>query len=319
MTVFENVAFGLRVKPRRQRPPEAADPASSVNELLELVQLDWLADRYPGAAVGRPAPAHRARPRAGGASRACCCSTSRSARSMPRCARSCAAGCAACTTSCTSPRIFVTHDQDEALEVADRIVLMNKRHASSRSAPRSEVYDEPATPFVYASSAPSTGSPAASRATYLRVGDDVVPIAGGAAAPTARRWSPSPARTSSTSWSTTRDARQGLAAKVNRVLLSGATARVELTGIVGSNGHARAAAFRGRADPRSAGRSRPGGRSVGAADLVAAQGVPARTAGLIGRNSRGVSRETVIPAVRNCAAGATGRGSPASLADRLIA
>ena len=46
MTVFENVAFGLRVKPRAQRPSEAQIRAK-VKELLELVQLDWLADRYP--------------------------------------------------------------------------------------------------------------------------------------------------------------------------------------------------------------------------------------------------------------------------------
>jgi sulfate transport system ATP-binding protein len=46
MTVFENVAFGLRVKPRNQRPTEAQIKAK-VHELLGLVQLDWLADRYP--------------------------------------------------------------------------------------------------------------------------------------------------------------------------------------------------------------------------------------------------------------------------------
>lgn len=101
MTVFENVAFGLRVKPRAQRPSEAQIRAK-VKELLELVQLDWLVDRYPpqlsaGSASALP---WRARWRW---SRAYCCSTSRSARSMPRCARSCAGGCAACTTICTSP------------------------------------------------------------------------------------------------------------------------------------------------------------------------------------------------------------------------
>src|SRR5260221_10001116 len=46
LTIFENVAFGLRVRPRRQRLSEAII-ASKVNTLLELVQLDWLADRYP--------------------------------------------------------------------------------------------------------------------------------------------------------------------------------------------------------------------------------------------------------------------------------
>ena len=46
MTIFENIAFGLRVKPRGQRPSEA-EIKEKVTKLLELVQLDWLADRYP--------------------------------------------------------------------------------------------------------------------------------------------------------------------------------------------------------------------------------------------------------------------------------
>ena len=44
LTIFENVAFGLRVRPRRQRPSER-EIAKKVQTLLELVQLDWLADR----------------------------------------------------------------------------------------------------------------------------------------------------------------------------------------------------------------------------------------------------------------------------------
>jgi sulfate transport system ATP-binding protein len=57
MTVFDNVAFGLRVKPRRQRP-KPRQIRGKVHELLELVQLDWLATASV-AAVRRPAPAHR--------------------------------------------------------------------------------------------------------------------------------------------------------------------------------------------------------------------------------------------------------------------
>ena len=51
MTVAENVAFGLRVKPRRERPSDAQIKAK-VHELLGLVQLDWLADRYPSQLSG---------------------------------------------------------------------------------------------------------------------------------------------------------------------------------------------------------------------------------------------------------------------------
>ena len=46
MTVFDNVAFGLRMKSRRERPSEAVI-AEKVQELLRMVQLDWLSDRYP--------------------------------------------------------------------------------------------------------------------------------------------------------------------------------------------------------------------------------------------------------------------------------
>ncbi|WP_240326896.1 ATP-binding cassette domain-containing protein, partial [Pseudomonas syringae] len=46
MTVFDNVAFGLRMKPKRERPNETRI-AEKVHELLNMVQLDWLADRYP--------------------------------------------------------------------------------------------------------------------------------------------------------------------------------------------------------------------------------------------------------------------------------
>ena len=46
MTIFENVAFGLRVRPRQTRPSDA-EITHKVMELLKLVQLDWLAQRYP--------------------------------------------------------------------------------------------------------------------------------------------------------------------------------------------------------------------------------------------------------------------------------
>ena len=96
MTVFENVGFGLKI--RKWKKPKITD---RVHELLRLVQLDGLAERYPVPALRRPAPAHGAGPGAGGRSRRCCCSTSPSARSTPRSARTCAPGCAASTRRCT--------------------------------------------------------------------------------------------------------------------------------------------------------------------------------------------------------------------------
>jgi sulfate transport system ATP-binding protein len=64
MTVFDNVAFGLRVKPRRERAPEP-EIRARVRQLLQLVQLDWLADRYPNQ-LGRSAATHRTGARVGG-------------------------------------------------------------------------------------------------------------------------------------------------------------------------------------------------------------------------------------------------------------
>ena len=93
MTVFENVAFGLRVRPRFRRPAEA-EIRRKVTDLLKPVQLDWLSDRYPPSSPG----GKRGGPGAPWPwSRGSSSSTSPSARS-PRCARSCAAGCGACTT-----------------------------------------------------------------------------------------------------------------------------------------------------------------------------------------------------------------------------
>ena len=92
MTVFENVAFGLRVRPRAQRGSRGADPRAGRESAragpAERPRRTLSQRSFPAAS----ASASRWRARSP-SSRACCCSTSRSARSTPRCARSCAAGC----------------------------------------------------------------------------------------------------------------------------------------------------------------------------------------------------------------------------------
>jgi sulfate/thiosulfate transport system ATP-binding protein len=89
MSVAKNVAFGLEI---RRRPK--AEIKQRVAELLELVHLSQFAS--PAASgSGWRSPGHSPW------SRACSCSTSRSARSTRRCARSCATGCGGCTTRCT--------------------------------------------------------------------------------------------------------------------------------------------------------------------------------------------------------------------------
>ena len=100
-----------------------------------------------GAAVGRAAPARRVGPRARRRAVASCSSTSRSAHWTPRCGTICAAGCAGCTRAMGLTSIFVTHDQDEALDLADRVAVMNAGRIEQVDTPDA-VYNRPATAFV---------------------------------------------------------------------------------------------------------------------------------------------------------------------------
>jgi len=146
MSVFENVAFGLRVKPRRERPTEA-QIRSRVLELLDLVKLAWLADRYPSQLSGGQrqrialARALAVEPRVllldepfGALDAAVRKELRRWLRSLHDRLR---------ITS-----IFVTHDQEEALEVADRIVLMNRGKVDQVGSP-AELYERPASDFAF--------------------------------------------------------------------------------------------------------------------------------------------------------------------------
>src|SRR5471030_2977971 len=146
MTVFENVAFGLRVKPRKERPSEAVI-REKVHELLKLVQLDWLAQRFPSELSGGQrqrialARALAVEPKVllldepFGALDA---KVRKELRTWLRRLHD--------EISVTS--VFVTHDQEEALEVADRVVVMNAGKIEQVGTPE-EVYARPATSFVY--------------------------------------------------------------------------------------------------------------------------------------------------------------------------
>src|SRR5262249_10022002 len=72
--------------------------------------------------------------------------------------------------------LFVTHDQDEALEVADRIVLMNKGKVE-QVGPAQEVYERPATAFAYSFLGAVNRFPGRVEGHTLRVGNDAVPLA----------------------------------------------------------------------------------------------------------------------------------------------
>ncbi len=147
MTVFENVAFGLRVKPRRERPSEAAIRAR-VHELLALVQLAPLADRYPSALSG----GQRQRI---ALARALAVEPSVLLLDEPfgaldaKVRKELRVWLRRLHDELAISTIFVTHDQEEALDVADRIVVMNRGKVEQTGSPQS-VYDDPRTPFVYA-------------------------------------------------------------------------------------------------------------------------------------------------------------------------
>jgi sulfate transport system ATP-binding protein len=146
MTVFENVAFGLRVKPRKERPSEP-EIQRKVHELLNLVQLDWLADRYPSQLSGGQrqrialARALAVEPKVLLLDEPFGALDAKVRKELRRWLRR-------LHDELHVTSIFVTHDQEEALEVADRVVLMNKGHIEQIGSPQ-DVWDHPASPFVY--------------------------------------------------------------------------------------------------------------------------------------------------------------------------
>ena len=146
MTVFENVAFGLRVKHRSQRPSED-QIQRKVHDLLGLVQLDWLADRYPAQLSGGQrqrialARALAVEPRVLLLDEPFGALDAKVRKELRRWLRR-------LHDELHVASVFVTHDQEEALEVADRVVLMNSGRIEQVGTPR-EVWESPATPFVY--------------------------------------------------------------------------------------------------------------------------------------------------------------------------
>ncbi|MGV8997360.1 MAG: sulfate/molybdate ABC transporter ATP-binding protein [Parvibaculaceae bacterium] len=145
MTVFDNIAFGLRVRPRRLRPAKS-DIVARVRHLLKLVQLDELGARFPSQLSGGQrqrvalARALAIEPRVllldepFGALDA---KVRKELRHWLRGLHN--------ETGLTT--IFVTHDQEEALELADRVVIMREGQIEQIGKP-ADIYDHPATPFV---------------------------------------------------------------------------------------------------------------------------------------------------------------------------
>jgi sulfate transport system ATP-binding protein len=146
MSVFENVAFGLRVKAKSERPSEA-EIRRRVMDLLKLVQLDWLAERYPSQLSGGQrqrialARALAVEPKVLLLDEPFGALDTKVRKELRRWLRR-------LHDEMHISSVFVTHDQEEALEVADRVVVMNHGRVEQIGSP-DEVYSSPASPFVY--------------------------------------------------------------------------------------------------------------------------------------------------------------------------
>ncbi|MGE3334264.1 MAG: sulfate/molybdate ABC transporter ATP-binding protein [Rhodospirillaceae bacterium] len=146
MSVFENVAFGLRVAPAERRM-STSDIKNRVLSLLSLVQLDKLAARYPSQLSGGQrqrvalARALAIEPLVLLLDEPFGALDAKVRKELRRWLRR-------LHDDMGLTSIFVTHDQEEALELADRVVVMNQGAIEQIGTPE-QVYDTPATPFVY--------------------------------------------------------------------------------------------------------------------------------------------------------------------------
>ncbi len=145
MTVFDNIAFGLRVKPKDVRPSEEKIKAK-VKELLSLIQLDWVEKRYPWQLSGGQrqrialARALAVEPKVLLLDEPFGSLDAQVRKELRQWLRR-------FHDKLHITSLFVTHDQEEALEVADKIVVMNQGRIEQAGTPE-DVYHKPANKFV---------------------------------------------------------------------------------------------------------------------------------------------------------------------------
>ncbi|SFZ81413.1 sulfate transport system ATP-binding protein [Devosia enhydra] len=146
MTVLENISFGLKVRPRSTRPEASAIRAKAM-ELLELVQLNGLEKRYPTQLSGGQrqrvalARALAIEPAVLLLDEPFGALDAQVRRDLRRWLRE-------IHDRTGHTTVFVTHDQEEALELADRLCVMSKGRIEQVGTPDA-VYDTPASPFVF--------------------------------------------------------------------------------------------------------------------------------------------------------------------------
>ncbi len=145
MTVFDNIAFGLRVRPRHQRP-DRKEIRERVTRLLRLIQLENLGDRYPSQLSGGQrqrvalARALAIEPRVLLLDEPFGALDARVRQDLRDWLRR-------LHDEIHITSVFVTHDQEEALELANRIVVMNEGRIEQVGTP-DEVFHHPKTEFV---------------------------------------------------------------------------------------------------------------------------------------------------------------------------
>jgi sulfate transport system ATP-binding protein len=146
LSVFENIAFGLRVRPNATRPSEDKIRAR-VGDLLKLIQLEPLAKRFPSQLSGGQrqrvalARALAVEPRVLLLDEPFGALDAKVRKELRRWLRK-------LHDEIHITTLFVTHDQEEALEVADRVAILRDGRIEQIGTPE-EIYDNPASPFVY--------------------------------------------------------------------------------------------------------------------------------------------------------------------------
>jgi len=146
MTVFENIAFGLRVRPKTTRPPEE-EIRARVEKLLKLIQLEPMAKRYPSQLSGGQrqrvalARALAVEPKVLLLDEPFGALDAKVRKELRRWLRQ-------LHDEIHITTLFVTHDQEEALEVSDRVAILRAGRIEQIGTPE-EIYDNPASPFVY--------------------------------------------------------------------------------------------------------------------------------------------------------------------------
>jgi sulfate transport system ATP-binding protein len=146
LSVFENIAFGLRVRPKETRPPEA-EIRERVEKLLKLIQMEPLGKRFPSQLSGGQrqrvalARALAVEPKVLLLDEPFGALDAKVRKELRRWLRQ-------LHDEIHITTLFVTHDQEEALEVADRVAILRDGRIEQIGTP-DEIYDHPASPFVY--------------------------------------------------------------------------------------------------------------------------------------------------------------------------